>query len=233
MVLRPALSIALALLLAFPAWANPNVVGSVSSSQSATVRGANLTLSSTVFSGDTIDVGALGRAQIMLPGGAQVRVAENSQVRLTRMRGVTQLTIHRGSALFRTVDNSPVEALLADATIRSADGGPAVGMISVRGPHSAIIGAEKGTLRITTAHDSSSVTLREGDAAEVSVLPAKPKEAVQGGTSPAGSAGAGQVVIIAVIVGGITTAIALLLSHHEAQSTGKQKCDSVSPFRCP
>ncbi len=44
---------------------------------------------------------------------------------------------------------------------------------------------------------------------------------------------ASKVVIIAVIVGGAATLIALLMNHREVQLTTKQKCDSVSPFRCP
>ena len=78
MFARQVLALLLVLLLAFPAWGDPNIVGSVASSQSATVRGTNLTPGSTIFSGDTIEVGAHGSAWITLPGGAQVQVAENS-----------------------------------------------------------------------------------------------------------------------------------------------------------
>ncbi len=68
MLFRQVLAVSLGLLLAFPAGASPNIVGNVSSNQSATVRGTDLTTGSTILSGDTIDVGARGSAQIMLVG---------------------------------------------------------------------------------------------------------------------------------------------------------------------
>jgi len=231
---RQLLAVLLALVLAFPAWASPNIVGNVSSSESATVRGTNLTPGSTVLSGDAIDVGARGSAQIMLVGGAQLRMLEDSQVRVTRTAKVIQVSVQRGVASFRTPENSSLEALLADATIRSADGLPAVGIISVRSPQSAMIATQKGTLLITTAHDSKSVTLHEGDAAEVTLVPERAKDKDKGGgPAPAGSATAAKVAIIAIIVGGGITAAALLLGRRETQLTTQQKCNSVSPFKCP
>ena len=233
---RQLLAVLLVLMLAFPAWASPNIAGNVSSSESATVRGTNLTPGSTILSGDAIDVGARGSAQIMLVGGAQLRMHEDSQVRLTRTADIIQLSVQRGVASFRTAGNSSLEALLADATIRSADGLPAVGIISVRSPQSAMIAAEKGTLLITTAHDSKSVTLHEGDAAEVTLVPEKAKDRDKdkgGGAVPAGATSAARVVLIAIIVGGAITAAALLLGRGETQLTTQQKCNSVSPFRCP
>ena len=233
---RQLLAVLLALVLAFPAWASPNIVGNVSSSESATVRGTNLTPGSTILSGDAIDVGARGSAQILLVGGAQLRMLEDSQVRVTRTTDVIQVSVQRGVASFRTAENSSVEALLADATIRSADGLPAVGIISVRSPQSAMIAAEKGTLLITTAHDSKSVTLHEGDAAEVTLVPEKAKDRDKDkgrGAVPAGATSAARVVLIAIIVGGAITAAALLLGRGGTQLTTLQKCNSVSPFRCP
>ncbi len=176
MFARQALALLLVLLLAFPAWGDPNVVGSVASSEAATVRGTNLTPGSTIFSGDTIEVGAWGSAWITLTGGAQVQVAENSQVRLMKTTASIQLTVDRGGASFRTLEKSPVEARLGDATIRSADGLPAVGLINVRNAQSAVIAAEKGTLVVTTAHDFKTVTLREGEGAEVILAPESDKE---------------------------------------------------------
>jgi hypothetical protein len=233
---RQLLAVLLVLMLAFPAWASPNIVGNVSSSESATVRGTNLTPGSTILSGDAIEVGARGSAQILLVGGAQLRMLEDSQVRVTRTTDVIQVSVQRGVASFRTAENSSVEALLADATIRSADRLPAVGIISVRSPQSAMIAAEKGTLLITTAHDSKSVTLHEGDAAEVTLVPEKAKDRDKdkgGGAVPAGASSAARVVLIAIIVGGAITAAALLLGRGGTQLTTQQKCNSVSPFRCP
>ncbi len=237
---RQALALLLVLLLAFPAWGDPVVVGNVASSQSATVRGTTLAPGSTIFSGDTVEVGTRGSAWITLTGGAQVKVGENSQVRLAKTTDSIQLIIDRGGALFRTAEKSPVEALLGDATIRSADSLPAVGIIIVHDAQSAVIAAQKGMLLISTAHDSKNVTLREGERAEVTLVPQqdtdqdKNKKKKGGAAVPAGSSlTAGKAVLIAAILGGVTTAIARLLSDQETKHTTTDNCNAVSPFRCP
>ncbi len=103
MLFRQVLAVSLGLMLAFPAGASPNIVGNVSSSQSTTVRGTDLTPGSTILSGDTIDVGARGSAQIMLVGGAQLQMLEDSQVRVIRTTDNIQVSVHRGVASFRTM----------------------------------------------------------------------------------------------------------------------------------
>lgn len=234
---RQALTLLLASVLASPAWGDPNVVGNVSTSKAATVRGTTLRPGSTIFSGDTIEVGPQGGARITLTGGGQVQVAANSQVRLTKLTDRIQLIIDRGTASFRTVEQSPVEALLGDATIRSANGFPAVGIVSVRNAQSAMIAAQKGTLLVSTAHDSGSVTLREGEGAEVTLVPEtdedKDKRKKKGGAVPAGSLTAGMIVKVAAILAIATTAIGFILGHYDPSHTTMQNCNAVSPFRCP
>ncbi len=83
---------------AVSASSKPAVVGSVMSSQAATVRGANLVAGFTIFSGDTIEVGPGGSAWIALPNGGQVQVSADSQVRLIKTAEAIELTINRGHA---------------------------------------------------------------------------------------------------------------------------------------
>lgn len=231
---KQALTLLLTSVLAFPAWGNPNVVGNISTSKATAVRGATLTPGSTIYSDDPIEVGPQGSAWITLTGGAQVQVEENSLVRLTKLTDRTQLIVDRGTASFRTVEQSPVEALLGDATIRSANSWPAVGIVSVRNAQSAMIAAQKGTLLITTAHDSGSVTLREGEAAEVTLVPETDEERKKNdGPIPAGSSSAGRIVRTAVILAVLTTTAGFIAGHFDPSHTVTQNCNAVSPFRCP
>lgn len=234
---KQALTLLLTSVLAFPAWGNPHVVGNISTSKATAVRGASLTPGSTIYSDDPIEVGPQGSAWITLTGGAQVQVEENSLVRLTKLTDRTQLIVDRGTASFRTVEQSPVEALLGDATIRSANSWPAVGIVSVRNAQSAMIAAQKGTLLITTAHDSGSVTLREGEAAEVTLVPEtdeeKDKRKKKGGPVPAGSLGASMMAKVAVILAGAATTAGFIAGHFDPSHTVTQNCNAVSPFRCP
>ena len=50
---------------------------------------------------------------------------------------------------------------------------------------------------------------------------------------PSGSWTAGKTVIVAVILGGVATAIAALLGHREPRHSTLENCNAVSPFRCP
>jgi hypothetical protein len=208
------LAVVLVLLLAFPAWPNPIVVGSVSRSRAATVRDTKLTPGHTIFSDDTIVVGTHGSAWIALTGGAQVQLGENSQARLTKTTDKIQLTIDRGFASFRTAENSEFEALLADATIRSANGLPAVGIISARNPQSTIVAVKKGALLVSTAHDSKMLTLQEGQGVEVALAPGKSKGHTLrflGG----GAAGVGGLLAQSEVRGG--------------DNEEEQECEEVSP----
>ena len=225
---RKLLACLLVLLLAFPAWANPTVVGSVVRSQAASVQGVRLATGSTLYSGDTIHVDAGGAARIALPDGALIQLTENSLVQLARNDATTQLIVDRGSLAFRSTEKSPVEALLGDATIRSADDNLAVGIIQMRGPDAAVIMAEKGRLSIQLAHDGSLTTLREGEGMEVRLV-ADTAEA-QSGPTPAGRSRRRRVILLAIILTGAMTAIALLLANQEPELNN---CNAVSPFRCP
>jgi len=240
MVARNGLAVLLASLLAFPVYGDPSAVGSFTGGQSASIRGVSLSPGATVFSGDAIEVGTGGSAHIALVGGSQVQVGQESQIRLEKTSNRVQLFIDRGIASFRTGGDSGVEALLADATIRSADGTPAVGIVQIRSPQAAVIAAQKGALVISIAHDGKNVVLREGDAAEVTLAQdtqqteqQKNKKKRAGAAVPAGSMSTGKVVLIAAIIGGVATAIGVLLAHNETQQSDKDKCNAVSPFKCP
>ena len=225
MSLRKTLAGLLVLLLAFPAWANPTVVGTVVRSEFANVQGARLTPGSTLFSSDTIHVDSGGAARIALPDGGLLQLAEDSQVQLAKSGADTQVIIERGGVAFRSTDKAPVEAVLGDATIRPADAGPTVGIVQMRGSDTALIVAEKGRLNLRLASDGSLRTIREGEGVEVRLL----AETASPQAAPAGH-GARRVLILAFILAGVTTAIAALLANQEPVTNN---CNAVSPFRCP
>jgi ferric-dicitrate binding protein FerR (iron transport regulator) len=227
MFVRQFLASVLILVLAVPAWSVPTVVGTTAASQSATVRGSALLPGSTIFSGDTIQVGTKGMASIALTGGVQVRVGPESQVRFAREKETAQLEIGRGSASFRVAPGVPFEARLADATIRGAGSGPAVGVILVQSEEKAVIAAEKGELVVSTAHDSRSMTLREGEGVEVTLAP-EPQGT--SGTSAKTLSGK-RVAILALVSIGIVAAIAIWRGTTEISD--EEKRNEVSPFRFP
>jgi hypothetical protein len=229
MLARQALAATLIATLACPAWAYPGIVGTAVFSQSATVRGNTLPAGSTVFSGDTIEVGSSGNLAVAVSGGTQVRVGPQSQVRFTRASDRALFEIGRGSAAFRLGENDGFEARLADASIRGTGKGPAVGVIVFRDSRTAVIASEKGELNVRTGHDAKSVTLREGEGVEVSLAP---EPAPQAGTTSATTLSGKKIAIMGIILGGAMIAVAVYLIGGDKLSD-QEKRNAVSPFRFP
>jgi len=171
MTFRQSLSLSLTVLIALPLWASVGVIGTVQTSKLATLRGASLVAGTTVCEGDTIHVAPQGSAWVSLPGGGAVLIGQNSEISFQKTaQAAAEFEIESGQIKFRSSDASPVRAILGDASIESLKG-PAIGYITMYGQTSAIIGAEKGDILITLAHDGSTKTLHEGSAIAVRLVP--------------------------------------------------------------
>lgn len=229
MMARQALSALLIALLAFPAWSSDApVIGTVAATQSAQVRGNALAPGSTLFSGDVIQIGAEGSASIAGNNGVQIRLGPQSLARLSLENEKTLLEIGQGSASFRVEAGAPFEARLADASIRGAGRGPAVGVVLLRSPKTALVAAEKGELTVSTAHDGRMLSLKEGEGVEVSLV-AQPQDS---GSTPRSLSGK-KIAILAVIAIGVITAVAFFQNTQGRGLSDQDKRDNVSPFRFP
>lgn len=226
MVVRRTVACLLVVLIACPVFSSPSVVGTTAASQGARVRGVDLVPGDTIFSGDTIDVADQGRARINLAEGGMMRLDANTQIRLTRTAEKIEFELTKGRAAFR-FPGGPVQARLADATIASANGQEAAGLIEMISPTKAIIGSAKGELRVTPSATAKSVTLREGESVEVT-LSAPPSNGAAGGGLSRGA-----VIVIGVVVTGVVAAVALAFSKGDNEPTDAQKRNAVSPFRFP
>src|SRR5579864_8307246 len=171
MISRRVLALSLCTLLAGPLWAGTGIVGTVQVSRLATLRGANLVAGTTVWDGDSISVASEGNAWVSVPGGSAILVGQNSEIQFRKTsENAVEFEIESGQVRFRSSDDSSVHAILGDATVQSVKGA-AIGYITTYGKSSAIIGAEKGDILITVAHDSSSKTIHEGSAIAVRLAP--------------------------------------------------------------
>src|ERR1035437_4125934 len=103
----------LMVVIASPVWGGAGVVGSIASSNAATVRDTKLTPGSTVFSVDAISVGVNGATRIAFANGAQAEVLGNSVVRLTKAGNSIQMVVDRGKASFHTSGGKDMEGLVA------------------------------------------------------------------------------------------------------------------------
>ena len=230
-ILHQSISLILVFALASPAFSSSDAIGQTIYSQAASVREAPLTTGSTLLSGETVTVNQKGIARIALAGGGQVELLDQSSARFTRSASAVQIFLQSGAASFRSEPKSLVEAMIADATIRSAPLFPAVALVGMETPDSAIVVATKGMLEIATAHDGQTVQVPEGSAARISLVPADP----QGGAAPAGKGprfggtSGKKLALIALLVGGAVTATALILAGREPNQPNVG--NEVSPFK--
>lgn len=230
MILRQILAVLVAVLLATPSWAGADTgaIGTVENSRSATIRGVTLAPGTTLFSGDKISVGPQGNAWVSLPGGANILVGQNSRVQILKNfpGGVAQIEVDQGRAKFSSSEKTPVEFRLADATIRPAKG-PAIGLVAFFSPREAVVDAEKGDVVITTAHNGDSVTLHEGSAMALRMVP---QDDTQNTETPARKR-KGLIVLLGVAIIGAVTAAAIAANN--AEPTQNNKGGAVSPFSFP
>ncbi len=252
MMARRGPAVLLVVLLAIPAGGSPapsspvvpHPIGTFCQSNFANVSGAGALAGTTVFSGDIIDVRARGSAWILLSGGMQVRVSPESSLRLRELPGGAsrvEMEMFNGAAHFRTGETSSLVARLADATVRAKGTAAAAGVISVLSKKRAVIAAEKGELLLSTAHDGRSVTLREGEAVEVTLAdaptPDTPQEVPQKRAKRRGAAApiltGPQIAIIGVVVAATLASLGITGSRDNNNLTLQQKQDAVSPFKFP
>jgi hypothetical protein len=193
MLVRKSLAFVLVALMALPGYGNPAAVGIVQGSNDATLRGTNLIPGTTVYSGDVVQVGENGNAQIALGGNSQLVLAQNSmaELRHSSAKEPIQIDVQNGFARFRSSAASPVIALLGDATIRSANG-DGIGAIKITGANSALISAEQGSLVVTPANTSTATTIPQGMVLTVTMQPDSPQQSGTAGDTTAKAGGMNQ-----------------------------------------
>jgi ferric-dicitrate binding protein FerR (iron transport regulator) len=232
MIVRQGLAFLLTVLLAIPAWAGPQQLGTIAGSQAAFIRGIDAIAGSTVFSGDTISVGRGGSAWVALPGGAQVQLGESSEAELVRADRAVQLDLSRGHARFRATPEIPIEGLVGDATFRAAKDGPGVGVISYLGANKIFLFAEQGNWIIRTSQDGASLTLHQGQGLEARLepAPAEPAAASNDTTPPRKRRGVFVIVLTSALIIGGATAAALAATEGESHLGIQQSQAVLSPF---
>jgi|HubBroStandDraft_1064217.scaffolds.fasta_scaffold87823_1 hypothetical protein len=228
MVLRKVLAFIVVSLMAVPGWAgSAPTIGTVQGSNDAIMHGTSLVLGTTVYSGDEIQVGLHGNAWIALPKGGQVILSQSTMATLQRGSASDPilLVVDRGFAKFRRSVGSPVEGVLADATIRPFDDN-GVTYINVIDSSNALIGAEKGSVVVTTP--TGATTIPEGMALSVRMTDAQAQSSTMSANSGSSSNNgkAKKILIGALIVAGVTAA-ALAINAGEPS----QNPNVISPYR--
>lgn len=202
-------------LLAVPMWGatgNPNILGTVTNTQFASVAGTSLVDGTNVYDGDVISTADRGGAWVTLPCGAGILLGQDSEAQIRREspNGPIIFDLAQGEVRFRSTDKTPVNGYLYDATIAPADSPTASGYIEYTSATSAIIGAESGNLLVTTSHDGASKVIPAGAIMEVRMVPDQNQD--QNRTAKRRK---GLIVLLGIILIGALTVLAIILNHHE------------------
>lgn len=242
---RQVLAAAIALAIAIPAGALPanspastngkssravdskssvQVVGILTAGKGVALRNAIAPAGTTIYSGDALATFAHGA--IVAAGDSQLRFGTESRAKLSRVQNRVQVAIERGRVGLRSSAVSPLEARLADATITLGDA--AIAGIAMLNENKAMVGVERGTATLRAGADGKPVTLRAGEAMEITLAAAP---APQGGANSSGARtlSRGKVAILgAVLIGGISV-IAWSIQHDNDLPRGPKQ-DLISPF---
>lgn len=228
-ILQQLLAAVLIALIALPAWSQPQVAGTVITSQSATMRDTPLPPGSTIFSGESVSVSQTGGAQIALDGGGRIELLRDSQVQLNRSEAGVQFAVLRGGVSFMGGPKIAVTTTLGDATIRSDDSS-SLGVLHVESPDSAVLATIKGKLTIKTEHDANSIAVPEGSAVRITLVDSpEPEPQAQ----PAGKAAPAlrKLALIVFIIGALFLGALLWIATHEPSETSQQLASEISPFK--
>jgi hypothetical protein len=216
-------------LMAWPAWTQNQLVGTVITSQAATMAEVPLATGSTIFSGESVSVSPTGSAQIGLAGGGRVEILRDSAIQLNRSGAGVQFLVLRGGVSFAGGPKDGIETILGDATIHFKDPS-SLAVLHLESPDSAVLATMKGKLTIKTAHAPESIDVLEGSAVRITLVePSEP----QGGAQPAGRAAPAlkKLALIVFLIGAAFLGIFLWIASHEPSETPQQLGSEVSPFK--
>jgi hypothetical protein len=230
MLAKQVLTVVLLPLLAFPAWASPKVVGTVSTSETATVRGTALAPGTTLYAGDRVDVGAKGTALISLRQGARLLIGDNSRVRLVGAGEAVEAEVETGRAALRLAGTANVAGVLGDAIVRPATDA-AIANIGLTSATQGFIFAEQGELLVTSEGIGETVRLREGEGLEITLAEAAP--ATVATEDEDARRRRRRALVWGLFLAGGVTAAALAITLNRDKLSDKEKSDAVSPFRFP
>jgi hypothetical protein len=182
-------------LLMTPVWgASAGALGTVVSSDRASVGGAGAAVGTTVFDGDKLSTADLGSVQLRT-AAARFLLSASSVATVSGAAGMPEATLLRGSATFST-SNAKAFALNAlTAVIKPKSDEPTIGQVTVLGEKQLLVKCTRGALTITVGDDSR--VIPEGSAYRIVLDPSAEEAQEQPPPQGAGSKGSGRPPLMA------------------------------------
>ena len=192
--------------LSTSAFAGPTVVGSVVGGAESTIHGVPALVGTTLFSGDTLEVGD-GGAEVTLVGGSQTIFASRSEA--TFERDLDRVTVRLGHGLVTLVSPPSgaerIQLAVGGITIEPVQGLTTVAQVSLSG-REVIVSTKEGSLEVERF--GGRVELGKGKA--IKILPAN--QAPSAGAGSAQGIGLGKLAEC-MAVGGVYSVPAEVVLH--------------------
>jgi hypothetical protein len=182
-------------LLMTPVWgASTGALGTVVSSDRASVGGTGAAVGTTIFDGDTLSTAELGSVQLRT-GNARFQLAASSEAKVGDVGGMPTVTLLRGSGTFSTASAKAFALNALTAVIKPMSDEPTVGQVTVLSVNELLVGCTRGALSITVGDDSR--VIPEGSAYRIVLEPSAEEAQDQPPPQGAGSKGTGRPPLMA------------------------------------
>lgn len=132
-------------------------LGMVIQAQSAHLESAEAAAGATVYPGDGLSTEPGGTLRLKV-GGGQIYMLSQSEMRLAEVDGAVQASVSHGTVGFSAGSADRVELQTPMGILRSADGRPVYGQISMTSPTQMIVSAYTGELELDYNGDVHTIT---------------------------------------------------------------------------
>lgn len=172
-------------LAAFPASGAPTsgdkALGVVIQSQVGRLGQSNLTIGTSVYSGDSLwtDTGGTLRLKI---GSGQLYLLASSGVTLGQEESAVQAALTRGTAGFSVTPTDRLELLIPQGIVRAASGQSAYGQVTLISPTEVVVSVYRGALVLDNVGELH--TIGAGSSYRVTILPDVDSQQPEGATTP-------------------------------------------------
>ncbi|HEY6386988.1 MAG TPA: hypothetical protein VIX91_15035 [Candidatus Acidoferrum sp.] len=182
-------------LLMTPVWgASAGALGTVVSSDRASIGGAGAAVGTTIFDGDKLSTADLGSVQLRT-GAARFLLSASSVATVNEAGGIPGAILLRGSATFSTANEKAFTLSALTAVIKPKSDEPTIGQVTVLGEKQLLVKCTRGALTITVGDDSR--VIPEGSAYRIVLSPSAEEAQDQPPPQGAGSKGSGRPPLMA------------------------------------
>jgi hypothetical protein len=191
--------------------------GTITSAFGAHVGAASATVGATVFGGDKLSTQQTGTLQVRT-GAARLMLSASSIATIADSNGAPGATLQQGTAVFSTANSKAFVLRASTAEIRPETDAPTVAQVTYVNSKELIVRSTRGSLAITV--DGETQYVPEAMSYRVILDPDSEAAATAASQGPAGAgtrgksgpplrAGRSRFLLIAIVVTGIATGIAL------------------------